>query len=225
MAVATNRRRLDTSADPRLCIPCEASDVWLDASILVRSGRADLRPVAALPALDFVFLHQKGLETVVGGLEVLLGPDVAPLGSSGLLANRSGRRKAVQHLDSAGGQRGRNTAEECNALALGRMDPRCRDEATAPTGEVARFRNVLPAWVGGALGDKRHWVGGRPAPLWQPQSLPAIGGDFGVSRSNAVTNKGPEGPLLIRRCAATPARSILGPSGRIDAASTLSQSS
>lgn len=62
-------------------------------SVLVRPGRVDLRPVAALLALDLVFLHQEDVEAVVGGLGILLDYDVAPLGSSGLLANRSEEMK------------------------------------------------------------------------------------------------------------------------------------
>lgn len=72
--------------------------------------------------------------------------------------------------------------------------PKVSHPATAPTGDVARFQNALPSWLGGELGDKCHWAGSWLAPF-RPRSLPAIGRDFNPSKTSARTNKGPEGPL------------------------------
>lgn len=50
----------------------------------------------------------------------------------------------MQDLGSAGGQRGRNTVAECNALALGRVDPRFRTRQSRSMEKWPGFRTPSP---------------------------------------------------------------------------------
>ena len=112
---------------------------------------------------------------------------------------------------------------ECNALALGRVDPRFRTRQPHPMEKWPGFRTPSPRGLVESLATSATGRAAGPLPLDLDRCQPSAG--TSIRRRPAPEPQGVRRPLLIRRYALTPALSILGPSGCIDAASVLFQPS